>query len=157
MGASGQARRSRMALPQGGPERSGVRLRRGAPRRAPIGDNRRADPRDARGVCGAPLAPGSLLDRRAPLERLPPGAVVRVPADGLLEAAVEVDRRAPAELALDLRGVEEVAPVVPRPVGPERLQGARLVEECEDPVGELLDRRLEARPDVVGPADPAVA
>ena len=47
------------------------------------------------------------------LGRLPPGAVVRVPLDGLLQALLEVRvRRLPAELGPQLGGVDRVAAVV---------------------------------------------
>ena len=47
------------------------------------------------------------------LGRLPPGAVVRVPLDGLLQALLEVRvNRLPAELGLQLRAVDRVAAVV---------------------------------------------
>ena len=47
------------------------------------------------------------------LRRLPPGAVVRVPLDGLLQALLEVRvRRLPAKLGLKLCAVDRVAAVV---------------------------------------------
>ena len=47
------------------------------------------------------------------LGRLPPGAVVRVPVDGLFQAGLEVRvRRLPAELGPQLRAVDRVAAVV---------------------------------------------
>src|SRR5205823_14344648 len=50
---------------------------------------------------------------------LPPAAMVEVPAHGGAEAVVEIVPGPPAQLAPDLRGVDGVALVVPRPVGDE--------------------------------------
>src|SRR5919198_2248153 len=74
-----------------------------------------------------PGLPRRLFDRGAPLERLPPLAVARVPADGLFEPGAEVDRGPPAELALDLRGIEEIAAGVGPPGGGDRLPPGGLV------------------------------
>src|SRR5262245_30232109 len=51
----------------------------------------------------------------ARLDRLPPVAPLAVPLDGRPQALLEPDLRRPAERA-QLRAVEAVAPVVPRPV-----------------------------------------
>ena len=52
-------------------------------------------------------------------DALPPAPVVEVPAHGLAQAVLEIVARPPAELALDLAGVDGVAGVVARPVGDE--------------------------------------
>src|SRR3546814_15055348 len=70
------------------------------PRRLP----RLRDPQPVAGI--APVA-----DRR------PPPAIVEIPVDRLREPAGKALLRPPAQLALDLRRVDRVAPVVPRPVG----------------------------------------
>src|SRR5271163_5261647 len=45
-----------------------------------------------------------------------PGAVFEVPTHGVAQAHLERAARAPADLALDLRGVDGVAAVVPRAI-----------------------------------------
>ena len=55
----------------------------------------------------------------------------------------------------ELRRVEQVAAVVAGPVGDDRLQRLRLAGQLEDGVGDLLDRLLDARADVVRLADAA--
>src|SRR5206468_12893814 len=94
--------------------------------------------------------PGPELGRREPrrvlrvvvapvlarLDRLPPGAVVAVPLDGLREAFLEAPLGLPAELA-QLRGVERVAAIVPGAildVADQRGVGAR---ELEDALGDV--------------------
>ena len=69
------------------------------------------------------------------------------------DAVLPRDRRLPAELAAELRRVEEVAAVVARPVGDDRLERLRLAGQLEDEVRDLLDRLLDARADVVRLAD----
>src|SRR3546814_1829255 len=55
-------------------------------------------------------------------DRRPPPAIVEIPVDRLREPAGKALLRPPAQLALDLRRVDRVAPVVPRPVGDEANQ-----------------------------------
>src|SRR5581483_5492199 len=103
------------------------------------------------------LPPGGLLHESAVLQRLPPAALSRVPVHRLAHSVGEVDVRFPAELAPQLGGVEQVAPVVPRAVRDDRLQRLRLPRQLEHRVGDLLDRLLDAAADVVRLADaPAV-
>src|SRR5258707_508583 len=52
-------------------------------------------------------------------DRLPPRAVVDIPAHGLAQPALERLRGAPAELALDLGWIDGIAPIMPGPVGHE--------------------------------------
>ena len=115
---------------------------------------RTSRPRSSSAARDPALAPGRLDDRRALLERLPPLAVRGVPAHRVGEPVLELPARLPAELLSQLGGVEQVAAVVSRAVGNDRLQVARLAGQVEDRVGDLLDRRLEPRADVVGLADP---
>src|SRR6266571_8851668 len=96
------------------------------------------------------LAPGGFFDLEALLQGLPPGTVRRVPLDRFAKAVLEADLGAPTQLTLDLRRVEQVAAVVAGPVGDDRLQGGRLAGELEHAVGDLFDRSLDARADVVG-------
>ena len=72
-----------------------------------------------------------------------------VPRDRLGEAAIERDPRLPAELAPDLRPVEDVPAVVAGPVGDDRLQVGGLPELGEHRVRDLLDALLDARAHVV--------
>ena len=59
--------------------------------------------------------------------RLPPGAVVRVPLDGLLQALLEVRvRRLPAEISPQLGGVDRIAAVVARTV-PSPVERVRIL------------------------------
>src|SRR5436190_1014877 len=97
-------------------------------------------------VVGSPvlLAPGRLVDRRSLAERLPPVAVVGVPLDGAGDPVLPADLVLPAESLTNLRRVEQVPPVVARPVGDDRLQRGRLAGELEDCVRDLLDRLLDA-------------
>src|ERR1051325_9440956 len=101
------------------------------------------------GVTGG-LAPAGRLDDGRPLaQRLPPGAVRLVPPDGLREPVLEVDLVAPAQLFAELCRVEQVAAIVARAVRHDRLQRLRFLRQLEDRVGDLLDRLLDTRPDVV--------
>src|SRR5437588_12018012 len=101
--------------------------------------------RSSSAAAASRLAPGRLLDGRAALQRLPPLAVVRIPAHRLLEPGVEVDGRAPAELPPDLGPVEQVAAVLPRPVrdAPRRRGGRGWAGE--GPVPEPSEPSLESR------------
>src|SRR5262245_3859558 len=56
------------------------------------------------------------------LDGLAPDPVLEIPADGLRDARLEAVRRAPAQLAADLAGIDGVAPIVARPVGHELLE-----------------------------------
>ena len=56
---------------------------------------------------------------------LPPSAILKIPAHRLGKAGLERLLRAPAKLALDLGGIDGIAPVVARPVGDERDQSPR--------------------------------
>ena len=97
------------------------------------------------------------LDHRGPVaERLPPGAVVGIPADGVGQTLFEGDDRLPAQLLADLGGVEEVAAVVARPVGDDLLERLGLAGGGQDRVGDLLDRSLDPAAHVVGLAHDAV-
>src|SRR4051812_997678 len=98
----------------------------------------------------ASSAPGRRFGHgRTLLERLPPRAVLLVPAHGLRETLLERDLVAPAELLAELRRVEQVAPVVAGAVRHDRLQARRLSRELEHRVCDLLDRLLDAGADVV--------
>src|SRR4029450_2643366 len=68
--------------------------------------------------------------------------------DGLGQALVEVVGRGPAELA-DPGGVQRVAPVVARPVGPELDHLLAGPEGGQDAPGQLQVGDLVAGPDVV--------
>src|SRR5262249_3180597 len=98
----------------------------------------------------AALAPSGFVDGRAVAEGFPPLAVVRVPRASLRDSVLPADLVAPAELLADFRRVEEVAPVVAGPVGDDRLQRLGLPGVLEDGVGDLGDRLLDTRADVVG-------
>src|SRR5579859_4345039 len=74
---------------------------------------------DERSLCRR--APGGLLHERTLLQRLPPGALRGVPLHRLAHPRTELDLGLPAELAPELRGVEEIAAVVPRTVRDDRL------------------------------------
>src|SRR5215469_15489435 len=50
-------------------------------------------------------------------DRLPPGAVVEIPAHCLFEPGFEGLHGLPTELLLDLRSVNGITPIVARPVG----------------------------------------
>ena len=63
---------------------------------------------------------------------LPPGLVVEVPLDGLLDAVGEFGLRQPAELGVDLGRVDGVAHVVPLAVGDKGDEGLRLSERVAD-------------------------
>ena len=63
--------------------------------------------------------------------RLPPGAIVKIPANRLFDAGFEGFLRAPAKLALDFRGVDGIAPVMSGPVG----------DKCDQPAARLVARR----------------
>src|SRR3954452_22961745 len=77
-----------------------------------------------------PSAPGRGFGDRGPLlERRPPRAVRLVPADGFRQALIERDLVSPAELVAQPRRVEQVAAVVARPVGDDRLERAGLSRE----------------------------
>src|SRR5205814_9433090 len=89
------------------------------------------------------LMPRCFVDRRAVAERLPPVAVVPVPAHRFGDPLVPADLLRPAERP-DLRGVEQVAPVVRGPVGADRLQRLVLAGLLEHRVRDLLDRPLDA-------------
>src|SRR6266403_96677 len=101
------------------------------------------------------LSPGGLLDERALLARLPPPAVGCVPIHRFAHPVLERDVRFPAELTPQLRGVEQVAAVVARAIGDDRLQAVRLSGEVEHRIGDLDDRLLDAAADVVRLADAA--
>ena len=70
------------------------------------------------------------------------------------EAVLEADLRTPAQLALELRRVEQVSPVVARPVGTIVFSDAGLPVSSSTAIGDLLDRRLDAGADVVRLAGP---
>src|SRR2546425_3674479 len=80
----------------------------------------------------------------------PPRTMLRVPADRVLEAFSEPDRRRPAQLRGDLRVIEEVTPIVRGPILDISLQRSRLPQRLEHGVGDLLDAALIACADVVG-------
>src|SRR5439155_18537252 len=107
-------------------------------------------------TAGRPRTPRGFVDRRARLERLPPRTMRLVPIDRLSQALVEQDRRRPAELAPDLRGVEKVATIVTGTVGNDRLQRRGPIGQFQDTVRDLLDRLFVARTDVVRFTDAAV-
>jgi hypothetical protein len=52
----------------------------------------------------------------------------------------------PAELVPDLLRIEQIAPVVPRAIGDDRLQGGGLAGELQHEIGDLLDRRPRPEP-----------
>src|SRR5262249_42878006 len=90
-------------------------------------------------------------DARAPL------SVIEVPAHRLPDALLEGVRRGPAELTLDLGGVDGIAPVVPRPVlhegdePPARSlwRGRHLVEQVAERVDDVQVGPLAPAADVV--------
>ena len=75
------------------------------------------------------------LDHRGPVHAAGShhDAVVGVPAHRVGQALGEGDLRRPAELALDLGGVEQVAPVVARAVRDDLLQRGRLAQRAPAP------------------------
>src|SRR5438477_10625181 len=85
------------------------------------------------------LPRGGLVDRRPLQQRFPPVAILRIPLDGLAQARLEADLRFPTELGPDLRGVEQVSPIVPGAVGNDGLQRVGLAERGEHRVGDVLD------------------
>ncbi len=95
-------------------------------------------------------------------QRLPPPFIVEVPGHGAADAGGEVLAGAPAELVLELGGVDGVALVVARPVGHEGDQlapgprrGPQLVEHVADGLDHLEVGALVAAADVVLLAEPA--
>ena len=69
--------------------------------------------------------PGGLAHGRPLLQWLPPITVGGVRLEGRAQPVLERDLRLPAELVLQLRGIEQVAAVVPGPVREDRLQRLR--------------------------------
>src|SRR5688572_11671385 len=124
--------------------------------RAPSGGASRAKREP---LAGQHRPPGELVELRAHvrLPPRPPRPMLGVPLDGLAEALVERDVRAPAELGLDLPVIKQVALVVTGAVGDLLLQRSRLAERPEDRVRELLDAALDSRSHVVRLADAALA
>ena len=74
----------------------------------------------------------------------------RVPMHRVRQALLPVDGRRPAQLTLELGGVEHVATVVAGAIRHDRLERRRLSERGQDPVGHFHDRRLHAAAHVVG-------
>ena len=93
--------------------------------------------------------------------RLPPATLVQIPFHGLLDPGLEGLGGPPAELGLDLGGVDRVAAVVAGPVGDERDQtlarrqigGVMLIQEAADRFHHVQVGALVAAADVVGLAD----
>src|SRR5207245_1110384 len=108
----------------------------------------RSPPRLRRGRGG----PRHLIRDRdaARLLGLPPRTMLRVPADGVPESFFEPDRRRPAKLRGHLRVIEEVTPIVRRPILHIGLQRSRLPQRVQHGVGDLLDAALITCADVVG-------
>lgn len=91
------------------------------------------------------------------LGRLPPGAVVRVPVDGLFQAGLEVRVRGrPTQLGPQLRGIDRVSTVVARTVLHPVERVLALSHHLQDHAkhGDVVP--LAVRADQVGLADPAL-
>src|SRR5947207_5455417 len=86
--------------------------------------------------------------KRTPLW-LPPAPIRHVPGDGVLQSVRERYLRVPAELALELGVVEEVAAIMSRAILNVRLQRGGLPGRRQYRVGDLLDAPLLPGPDVV--------
>lgn len=91
------------------------------------------------------------------LGRLPPGAVVRVPVDGLFQAGLEVRVRGrPTQFGPELRGIDRVSTVVARTVlhPVERVLALSHHLQNHAKHGDVVP--LAVRADQVGLADPAL-
>ena len=91
------------------------------------------------------------------LGRLPPGAVVRVPVDGLFQAGLEVRVRGrPTQLGPQFRGIDRVSTVVARTVLHPVERVLALSHHLQDHAkhGDVVP--LAVRADQVGLADPAL-
>ena len=91
------------------------------------------------------------------LGRLPPGAVVRVPVDGLFQAGLEVRVRGrPTQFGPELRGIDRVSTVVARTVLHPVERVLALSHHLQDHAkhGDVVP--LAVRADQVGLADPAL-
>src|ERR1700691_5665617 len=94
-------------------------------------------------------------------ERAPPPLVVEIPTHRLLDAALERFARAPAELALELGGVDRIAEIVPGPIGDEGNEGvvracprAKIIEDSANAPHHIDVAPFVATPDIVFFADP---
>src|SRR5215471_571341 len=97
--------------------------------------------RASEGSLGAAAAPDSFRLVTAVEDRLPPGAVVEIPAHCLLEPGLEGLRGMPTELLLDLRSVNGVPSVMSRTVRYEGDQAApRRTRRSLHPVEQIADR-----------------
>src|SRR5207302_3532103 len=93
-----------------------------------------------------PLRRGRCPSCRAPRHRVAPCLVIEVPAHGLANAGGEGLPRRPAELALDLGGIDRIAPVVAEPVLHEGdevgvfalLAGQRFLKKIADGLDDLV-------------------
>ena len=84
-----------------------------------------------------------------------PFGIGQVPLYGLADAGFKGFVWLPTEFALDLAGVDGVAPVVAGPV-PDQVEGVlRLAEGAQDGLDDLAVALLAVGADEVGLADPA--
>jgi hypothetical protein len=95
---------------------------------------------------------GSLMPAGPLQERFPPGAVVRVPIDGGIEALLEVVERFPLQLALGERRIDGVTAVVAEPIGHVTDQALGFAELFQDRFHRLDIRHLAVATEIVNGA-----
>src|SRR5256885_1015912 len=95
-----------------------------------------------------PIASNSAVRTGCAHDVFRPAGVGAVPLDGVGETARELELRLPAELALELAGIDRVAPVVPEPVGDVAHEAPRLAERVQDERRDVDVLALVAAPEV---------
>ena len=87
---------------------------------------------------------------------LPPGAIGQVPFDGLGDAVGEFGLREPAQLVVDLGGVDSVAHIVSLPVGHVDDEGFRFIQRLADELHDVDVAHLVVAAYVINFTDVAV-
>src|SRR6185436_13429834 len=97
------------------------------------------------------------------LYALAPIAMLDVPPHRVAQAVFERMPRRPAELAADFRGIDRVAPIVPRPIGNEcpqfattRRRWCKSIDRVANPIDDLEVGAFVAAADIVLFAQPAL-